>query len=176
MTRYGDWFLTHSGRQFWPLDPHIDDICIEDIAHALSLICRFGGHTREFYSVAQHSVIVCDALPREFKLTGLLHDATEAYVGDMIRPLKIMMPEYRTTEQFLWQHIATKFDLPIKMPLTIKEADNRALMTERRDLLITTDHVWSGQTKFPPFSKRIEPMPPQIAEHLFLNRFQELAT
>src|SRR5690242_11754504 len=86
--RRGDWMQTYTGRRFWPLDPRVDDIDIGDIAHHLSLVCRFAGACREFYSVAQHCVgvsYVCD--PKD-ALWGLLHDAAEAYVGDMVRPLK----------------------------------------------------------------------------------------
>ena len=83
--RKGDWFLTYTGRQFWPLDPRPEDICIRDIAHHLSLCCRFNGACRVHYSVAQHSVMVANILPAPLRFWGLMHDATEAYVGDMVR-------------------------------------------------------------------------------------------
>ena len=104
-TRKGDWFVTYSGKQFWPLDPQPQDVCVRDIAHHLSLVCRFGGAVRTHYSVAQHSLIVADILPPRLKLRGLLHDATEAYVGDMVRPLKRFMPDYREVENKVWAAI-----------------------------------------------------------------------
>ena len=86
--RVGDWIQTMSGVIFYPLDPRPEEIRIEDIAHALSHQCRFAGHCREFYSVAEHSVRVSRELPQEFMLWGLLHDASEAYLVDLPRPIK----------------------------------------------------------------------------------------
>src|SRR5574342_1090607 len=80
--------ITYTGRLFWPLSPRLEDINILDICHALSNQTRFTGHTREFYSVAQHSCLVSDLLPEKFKLDGLLHDASEAYLMDLARPVK----------------------------------------------------------------------------------------
>ena len=86
--RTGDWTQTFAGIQFYPFDPRPDEVKIKDIAHALSMICHFNGHTREFFSVAQHSLMVSYLLPAEHKLWGLMHDSAEAYIGDMIRPIK----------------------------------------------------------------------------------------
>jgi uncharacterized protein len=87
-TRTGDWIQTYTGKQFWPLSPLPEDIVIEDIAHALSMQCRFGGHVRTFYSVAQHSVHVSLLVEPQYALWGLLHDAAEAYLVDLPRPIK----------------------------------------------------------------------------------------
>src|SRR5688572_18527016 len=89
--RVGDWILTATGRSFWPLDPRADEICIDDIAQALAKVCRFGGHCCDFYSVAQHSVLVAHLVERshpQLALHALLHDAAEAYLGDFTQPLK----------------------------------------------------------------------------------------
>jgi 5'-deoxynucleotidase YfbR-like HD superfamily hydrolase len=180
--RKGDWFVTYSGKQFWPLDPQAGDICIRDIAHHLSLVCRFGGAVRAHYSVAQHSLMVADILPPSLKLHGLLHDATEAYVGDMVRPLKLFMPEYREVEQRVWSAVVERFNLPElneSLEAEVKRADNRALMTERRDLLLHFPHKWSvkeppvtaGESVYAP----IVPLSPRDAEIKFLETFDELS-
>jgi 5'-deoxynucleotidase YfbR-like HD superfamily hydrolase len=172
------WFLTHTGRQFWPLDCRVDDIDIEDIAHGLSHICRFGGHCRHFYSVAQHSVLVSRAVPLQLRMLGLLHDATESYIGDMVRPLKLQMPEFNAVEEKLWAVIARRFDLPTTDPrdnATLKAADNAALMAERRDLFNprhVAAHSWSITEK--PLPERIHPLNPDAAKRLFLNEYVKL--
>jgi hypothetical protein len=169
----GDWFQTYTGKRFFPLAPVVEDICIEDIARALSMQCRFAGHVREFYSVAQHSVLVSLHVPAEHALWGLLHDAAEAYCQDVIRPVKHSpsMAPYRAIEERMEAAIAARFGLPYEMPACIKEADNRALMTERRDVL-ATQRAWSLRAE--PFPSRIIPQPPEVAEEQFLLRFREL--
>lgn len=179
-TRKGDWFQTYTGKQFWPLDPRPEDFCIHDIAHALSHICRFGGHCHTFYSVAQHSCHVSDVLRDKFTHTkgayiGLMHDATEAYLGDMVRPLKEFMPAYKEAEQDLWLAIARCFNLPGCMPPYVKEADNLLLMTERRDLLIGTSHRWHPSLEaIRPLDYIINPWAPERAKYEFITRYLEL--
>lgn len=138
------WFVTRSGNKFFPLDPKPDEIRIEDIAFALSNICRFGGHV-EFYSVAEHCCHVSDACPPSLRLAGLIHDATEAFIGDMVRPLKHQMPSYQSLEQELWKRIAAKFGIAEDLT-RIKFFDNRALLAERNHLMEpgknTRDWYW----------------------------------
>lgn len=129
------WIVTHSGKQFDFHNPTPDMVCIEDIAHALSMSCRFGGHTRYHYSVAQHSVNVAKLVPSEHKLAALLHDATEAYIGDMVSPLKVLMPEFKKKEEQIWEVIAEKFGVPVKMDPIIKWADLQMLKIEREHLI-----------------------------------------
>ena len=124
-----------SGKPFFPLDPRPDEIDIEDIAIALSRICRFGGHTKSFYSVAEHSILVSLLVPDEHRLTALLHDATEAYIGDMIRPLKSQIPQFSEIENNIWSAIAERFSLPVEMPSCVKDADVLALAIEKRDVM-----------------------------------------
>jgi hypothetical protein len=118
-----------------------EDIRLPDIAHALSLVNRFTGHTRVPYSVAQHSVMVSELCAPEHALWGLLHDASEAYLGDVATPLKHMLPEYRELEERVQRAIAVRFELSWPMPQDVHVSDKRALMFEKRALLLV-DHDW----------------------------------
>lgn len=129
---------TYTGGVFWPLDPHIDDVKIEDVAHALSLQCRWTGHVKQHFSVAQHCCLVSDLLPQRLKLTGLLHDASEAYLSDLARPVKHapgLGEIYLQVEAKLEKVLAEKFSLIYPYPKEIKEADNKMLLAEKRDLM-----------------------------------------
>ena len=131
--RYGDWIKTFTSKQFFPLDPHLEDIDIIDIAHALGNICRFTGHCKEFFSVAQHSILASHyAETLVEKQQALLHDASEAYLSDVSRPLKrcIEFTEYKKFEKTLQDMIFTKFGLPTIILPSIKIIDNRLLYTE----------------------------------------------
>jgi len=175
----GDWMLTYTGRQFWPCAARPEAVCIEDIAHALSLTCRFGGHVREFYSVAQHSVIVCDHLPARLKLHGLLHDAAEAYLGDVIRPVKKSLVGYAAMEQCVLSVIYQAL-LGATPPADgdiapVRDIDERAVLTEGQQL--TTDGAtnWGSYWQtVEPLPIVISPLPPADAEALFLRRAEEL--
>lgn len=153
------------------------DIRIQDIAHALSNACRFAGHTKKFYSVAQHSVIVSCIVPEEFALVGLLHDATEAYIGDMTRPLKNLNPTFCELEHKIWTVIADRYGLSYEIPSIVKRADNIALVTEKRDLMPRDkdgSEEWSWTRGIMPLKDRIIPLQPAAAERSFKNRWLEL--
>lgn len=166
------WIQTYTGRQFWPLAPRPGDIDIADIAHSLSLQCRFNGHCRSFYSVAQHSVLVSHAVPAEFALWGLLHDAAEAYVSDLPRPLKATAPDFRAAEDRVLQAIATQFGLSWPMPDAVAHADDALLATELRDLMAPPPEPWG--LPVPPLAEAITPVAAEVARQLFLTRFAEL--
>lgn len=138
----GDWIQVRSGGRFYPSAPRAEDIYIGDIAHALSMINRFAGHTHYPYSVAQHSVYVSYQVPPEHALTALMHDATEAYLVDIPRPLKKMLPFYYELENRAWRVIAQQFGLPENMPQCVKDADNAVLLAERAALLVATPDAW----------------------------------
>lgn len=168
------WSQTYTGVQFWLLQPREDDIRISDIAHSLSLQCRFNGHCSRFYSVAEHSVRVSWHLPPELQLWGLLHDAAEAYLGDLVRPVKCQ-PEakwYRDVEDNLLRCIAGRFDLIWPMPAKVKIADNTLLATEARDLMGPAPAPWAVLPE--PLDHDIEPWDPKVVEQRFLDRFDEL--
>lgn len=173
--RTGDWMLTASGERFWPLDPRTSEIWLEDIAHSLSNQCRFAGHCREFYSVSQHAVLVSKIVPEEDAKWGLMHDAAEAYLVDLPRPVKhhsTIGTEYRQVEDALLACIAKRFGLDPECPLGIKHADNIVLMTEKRDLMPHSKWEWSVEAE--PLSARIFPVTPKEAKKQFMSRAFEL--
>lgn len=166
---------TFTGRRFYPLDPQPDEIDPLDIAHALSLICRYGGHVTRFYSVAEHCVLMSRAVEPEHALWALLHDATEAYVGDMVRPLKHHLPEYRAIEDKVMNAVATRFRITNVMPAEVKAADNSILLDERAALLTPTDEVW-GVDGLEPLGVDVAGLPPEAAEYAYTERLTELTT
>ena len=183
---HGGWIQTFTGRAVFPLDPREEDIDILDIAHALSLQCRFSGHVREFYSVAEHSVrvakLVADLdgtfLPgASDALWALLHDASEAYLVDVPRPIKraVGMEAYREAERGLQRVICRRFGLPEEEPVAVRLADQTLLSTEARDLMPPNEEYW-GQWRadFPPLERRIEPWSSYSAKLSFLQWWERL--
>ena len=143
-SRVGEYFETYSGRPFWPRDPRPEDICLEDIAHHLSLVCRFGGAVKRHYSVGQHSIFVHRICPDEFKFEGLFHDATEAYLGDVVRPLKYSLHEYLEAEAKLQRVISRMYGVPEKKSPPVQLADDIALITERNALFRRKSLKWAA--------------------------------
>lgn len=127
---------TWSGRYVDPLDPDPGTILVEDIAHALSHQCRFGGHLPMFYSVAEHSLLVSEFVAPEHKLAALMHDASEAYLLDIPSPVKHRLPGYKEAEDQLMRVIAAKFNFPWPLPAEVKAADTRALQVEWDDIML----------------------------------------
>lgn len=165
----GSWILTYTGRQFYPLAPEVQDIVIDDIAHALSNLCRYNGHCRTFYSIAEHSLRVSLAVPTDDALWGLLHDASEAYLGDFVSPLKYHTEcgrAYQRHEANLMATICARFGLAPTVPASVLRADHEQLQEEMHWLMDPATR----------FDRRmsINAMPPLQAELEFLNRFREL--
>jgi hypothetical protein len=173
MKRNGDWLQTYTGGAFYPLDPHIDDICIEDIAHSLSQQCRFGGHCKLPYFVGHHSILVSQYCKPEDALWGLLHDASEAYVVDVPRPLKNHLANYEEIEQRVQEVIAQKFDLSMPIPDSVHHADQVVLATEARDLMCVPPKMWKIR-EIPIQNIIIKPLTSLETEQVFLKRFYEL--
>jgi len=170
----------HSGILFDMFDPKPDDILITDIAHSLSNICRYTGHTKKFLSVAQHSVMVSLLLPPELKLLGLLHDATEAYLTDLAAPVKHMdeMQPYREMEHNLELIIKERFYLPA-MNEDVHRADKTVMVTEMRDLMTYTAQpevlgYICNHYNVKPLKCSIRPLPPAAAKAMFLLRYDAL--
>lgn len=174
--RNGDFMATYTGRKFWPLDPRADEVHIEDIAHALSMQCRYGGHSLQFYSVAEHSVHIYRWLAAgnyapNVRLAGLLHDATEAYVADVPRPLKRHLAGYKDAEALVWRAVAERFGLmgyEDDLPAVVHEGDNRILGDEVARLMVPMG--WHAKHD-DPIGAEIECWPPQRAEAEFLRAF-----
>ncbi len=168
----GKWVTVFSGGKLHFLNPRPEEIRIGDIAHALSLTCRFGGQCRSFYSVAEHSIRMVDIVPQEYKLLALLHDASEAYLPDLPRPMKATLPDFITMERFILVAIWDKFGVKWFDNLDkIKEADNILLATEARDLMPNTED-WAPLPE--PLNERIIPASSIHIEQLFLNRYRGL--
>lgn len=168
------WIQTYSGRRFTPTNPNPDAVVIQDIAHSLSMQCRFSGHTKRFYSVAQHSVLVSYTCNHEDALWGLLHDASEAYLVDVPRPLKRSgkFDAYLEFEQKVQEAICKRFGLVPSEPPSVKRADMLLLATEARDLMSPLRSDWVQPVEPLPF--KIDPLSPQDAKNLFMKRFFEL--
>lgn len=164
---------THSGLSVNMASPTPQMIDPSDIGRSLSRICRFGGHTRQHYSVAQHCVLASQFVPAEHQLTALMHDATEAYVGDMVSPLKALMPEFKRVEERFWLAIAERFRLPGVMDPCIKNIDLILLATERRDLLCEGES-WDCLEGVVPLPIHIQPWSMDHAYQQWMNRFDEL--
>ena len=170
--------LTRSGVYFNLLDPRPDDVCIEDIAAALSKLCRFTGHTRHFYSVAQHCMLVSSNAPDHLKLHALLHDASEAYLGDVSSPLKQLIPEYKVLEGNVQATIGEAFGLRGLLPdeqSLLRELDLRALKTERNLFMPPTDVTWPVCDHLEVFDVQFfSALHPWQAENGFLQVFKKL--
>lgn len=175
--RFGDWMQTFSGAQFWPMDPRASEIDIEDIAHSLSMQCRYAGHCKRFYSVAEHSVHVAawvgTVAPKQYALAGLLHDATEAFLVDVPRPVKPFLPGYKEAEARLWDVVAERFfGHAMAIPAIVHEADNRILNDEREQNMSPPPQEWAHTGD--PLGITLEFWTPEQAEFQFLTTFYKL--
>lgn len=179
------WVETFTHKKLYPLQPNPDDICIEDIAHALSLVCRFGGHISvNFYSVSQHSALVAQYIKEcgysnDYILAGLLHDATEGLgFSDICRPVKLQIPEIGIQEKLLEAVVMKKFGVAEKFykDSIIKKADNKLLITEVRDILQSNNQKGWNKLFGKPLEEHIAPWLPKDAEQEFLRQFKLLTT
>jgi hypothetical protein len=171
------WIETASGKHFHFLKPLPEDIDIDDIAHALANTCRYTGHCRKFYSVAEHSVAVSELSP-DAALAGLLHDASEAYITDIASPVKPFLKNYKQLENTVMEAIAAKFGFSMPLHPQIKEADVIQLSVEAWHLVPSQGIGWTYWTMNGgrPKSKGIAPrcLFPKEAKKLFLSKFKEL--
>lgn len=166
------WIETYTGKHFWFLEPTAEMFDIEDIAHALSMVCRYAGHVTHFYSVAAHCCVIADYFSHDprLHLTALMHDAAEAYIGDMPRPLKQQLPQFRAIEARIEQTLAGVFGLIYPWPEAIKQVDLRITLDERRDLKPRSTRMWDENT-LTPLGVRIPNWCPERAKHEFIKRY-----
>lgn len=168
-----NWMQTYTGRVFYPFKPNESEVAIEDIAHHLSLICRFTGAVKKHYSVAQHSLLVSHLVPDELALSGLLHDASEAYTNDMGSPQKAGLPDFRRLEDAIQERICREYRVPWPLPPEVKRADQIAVACEARDQMRNAPTLWKLPRKPIP-GVQVTPLPAEEVEQLFLDRFREL--
>jgi 5'-deoxynucleotidase YfbR-like HD superfamily hydrolase len=175
----GDFIYTYTGRKFYATNPRVCDIELEDIIWALSKICRFGNHCHMHYSVAQHSVLASYLVPEHLALTTLMHDASEAYMGDIVRPLK-RYPELAKVVEGIERRISIAiskmYGLVYPLPPEVIKADNIMLFTEKRDVMHHIDQSvqWVAEEKYEKLRFTIRPCSESKARQMFRNRFYEL--
>lgn len=171
------WIQTSTGGKFHILAPQQDEIEIEDIGHSLAKMCRFTGHVRKFYSVAEHSVLASRLVPPSDTLWALLHDASEGYLTDMNRPLKHFTPVgpvYREIEKTVQNAICVKFHLPLDQPTSVHDADNALLYAEKDQLMPSMDWETKWGKNEALANVKIRCWSPDVAKVAFLYRFFEL--
>jgi uncharacterized protein len=166
------WIQTYTGKTINIFDIDPSQIEIVDIAHALSMMCRFNGHVTKFYTIAEHSIHVARLLPLHLQLQGLMHDASEAYISDLSRPIKGSINGYKEIEERLMAAIAVKYGFGWPEDPEVKKVDNRMLATEQRDVMAWCDRAW--RLTEPPYEWIIDPMKQEEAEVTFQRCFQTL--
>lgn len=177
MTQTKSSITTASGKFFDILKPEEYEYDIEEIATALSNLCRYTGHVNTFYSVAEHSVLVSRIVPEKLALAGLLHDASEAFLGDVSSPLKALLPEYKEIERRVQRAIANAFDLGDSLDHpAVHEADKRMYWQERQSVANNgvRDTLWHQDLRA---TRKVEAMgmSPMMARRMFVKRYKELA-
>jgi hypothetical protein len=169
----GPTIMLHSGAWFDFGAPASSNFTIEDIAHGLANMCRYAGQCRRFYSVAEHSILVSETAVG-FELEALLHDAAEAFMGDITRPLKQMLPEYKKIEKDVEEAILIKFGLTAPLPLEVKEADLRVLAAEQSQIMPRGTDDWVREQNVVPAPVIVQHLKPEQAKRAFLNRCERL--
>ncbi len=178
--RHGSWMQTHTGVSFYPLDPRAADINIEDVAHGLAMCCRYAGQCARYYSVAEHCVLVSMHVHPAYAREGLLHDLSEAYLGDMIRPLKHTpeMEPFRKAEAAIEYQASVAFNLNTSSDCAanVKHVDDRILIDEIKQLQHTPSaYLMRMDTRNkPPLGVKLKCWSPARAKRRFLARFAEL--
>jgi hypothetical protein len=169
----GPTIMLHSGAWFDFGAPASSNFTIEDIAHGLANICRYAGQCRDFYSVAEHSVLVSE-VATGFELESLLHDAAEAFIGDITRPLKQLLPDYKAIERRVQEAIFVRFGLNPDLPSEVRDADLRVLAAEQSQIMPEGTDYWVGLQKIQPASVIVRHLLPAQAKRAFIDRYLQL--
>ena len=169
----GPTIMLRSGAWFDFCAPALSEFTIDDIAHGLANICRYAGQCSRFYSVAEHSILVSDTA-KGFEFEALLHDAAEAFLGDITRPLKQMLPEYKRIEAEVERAILDRFGVPSPLAPQIKQADLRVLAAEQKQIMPEGTDGWVRGQKVEPAPIVVRHLSPDEAKHVFLDRYEAL--
>ena len=167
----GPTIMLASGKLFDFLDPHGSDFDISDIAHGLAHVCRYAGQCRAFYSVAEHSMLVADTVD-EFAYEALLHDAAEAFIGDVTRPLKQLLPDYKRIEVMIEDAMICRFGLDRRSKDLVKQADLRVLAAEQTQVMASGCADWAAEAGIEPAPVVVRNLDPVAAKHAFLLRYE----
>lgn len=169
----------YSGAMFDYNHPELCLVDIEDIAHALSNVCRFAGHVSHFYSVAQHAVNASRIVDDEFAFDALMHDTAEAFTNDIPTPLKVAVPMFKALEISIEAAMAERFGFRFPLPDAVKVADLQMLKLEKESMKGTDNSEWAILDGVEADHLRplvnLSMMSPTIAKQQFLARFEELS-
>ncbi|MEM7296366.1 MAG: hypothetical protein AAF330_07075 [Pseudomonadota bacterium] len=165
--------LCRSGAYFDFQTPEASSFTIDDIAHGLAHICRFTGQCRAFYSVAEHSIHASHIVPGKYAFEALMHDAPKAFIGDVARPLKKVLPDYQRIEERVERAVLGRFGLSLPMSSAVKSADLVMLKAEQTQAMGNAD-AWADIHWIEVADIALEFWPPMEAKRRFLERFEEL--
>lgn len=169
----GPSIMLQSGAWFDFAAPHTSLFTIDDIAHGLANICRYSGQCKSFYSVAEHSLLVSETAVG-FEFEALMHDAAEAFLGDVTRPLKQMLPEFKKIEREVENAIFERFGIRHPMPPEVKKADLRVLAAEQKQIMPDGTDAWVRGQRVEPAPVKVRNLAPVEAKAAFLERFEAL--
>ncbi|MCU6454329.1 hypothetical protein LPN01_09580 [Sphingomonas sp. A2-49] len=173
-TAKGPTILLHSGAYFDLLDPWGSQFTIEDIAHGLSNTCRYAGQCNAFYSVAEHSWHTSYIVPEHLRFAALMHDAAEAFIGDVTRPLKSLLPDYKQIERGVEDAIAARFRIYGMDAPEVKHADLAMLAAEQSEIMPPHADGWAVLGGVIPAPVNLRMWRPEMAEEAFLDRYHQL--
>jgi hypothetical protein len=172
--------VTATGRRYYPADPRAEDVCLEDVAHHLAKLCRYNGAVQRFYSVAEHSVLVSRAVPPEYALHGLLHDAAEAYTGDFhyaVKNIEWLRPSLKILERINEKPVFEYFGLERDdiANAAVKEMDDRIVLDEVTALFpVACEEVFRERHATEPTGQDVAGWWSEVGKMMFVQRFNEL--